>query len=229
LAYKENSIMSVETRLCDTASMVVVHRVFRREFRLLHQMVGAVGPADVDRSAIVAKHLTEMVTALHHHHTGEDELLWPLLLERAALPGELLDRMERQHESIGELLDSVAALVPGWATRADQSSRDILVGLLEQVSAGLAEHLDDEESQVLPVVERHITEQEWDRLAQRGMNGMSKPRLLVFLGYSLEEASAEERLRFLAKVPPPARLAYRVVGHRRYLRESARLRQGVAA
>jgi hemerythrin-like domain-containing protein len=221
--------MSVETRLCDTSSMVVVHRVFRREFRLLHQMVGAVEAADVDRSAFVAKHLTEMVTALHHHHTGEDELLWPLLLERAALPSELLERMERQHETIGDLLDGVVALVPGWSTRADRATRDVLVGLLDQVSAGLAEHLDDEESQVLPVVEQHVTEQEWDRLAKRGMNGMSKPRLLVFLGYSLEDATGEERSAFLAKVPAPARLAYRVVGHRRYLRESARLRQGVAA
>jgi hypothetical protein len=61
------------------------------------------------------------------------------------------------------------------------------------------------------------------------MNGMSKPRLLVFLGYILEEASEEERARFLAKVPPLARLAYRVVGQRRYLRESSQLRQGVAA
>ncbi len=107
--------MSAETRLCDTSSMVVVHRVFRREFRLLHQMVGGVEPADIDRSAVVAKHLTEMVTALHHHHTGEDELLWPLLLERAALPSELLERMERQHETIGDLLEGVVALAPGWS------------------------------------------------------------------------------------------------------------------
>jgi hemerythrin-like domain-containing protein len=221
--------MSAQTRLCDTSTMVVVHRVFRREFRLLPQMVGGVEPADVARSALVAKHLTEMVTALHHHHTGEDDLLWPLLQERAALPSELLERMERQHETIGDLLDGIERLAPGWSRLADQGTRDVLAGLLAQVSAGLAEHLDDEESEVLPVVEQHVTVKEWDRLAKRGMNGMSKPRLLVFLGYSLEEASEAERTGFLAKVPPPARLAYRVVGHRRYLRESARLRQGMAA
>ena len=221
--------MSVQTRLCDTSSMVVVHRVFRREFRLLPQMVGGVEPADLDRSAVVAKHLTEMVRALHHHHTGEDDLLWPLLQERAAVPAELLERMERQHERIGDLLDGVEKLVPGWSRLADPTTRDVLVGLLEHAAIGLDEHLHDEESEVLPVVERHITAKEWERLAKRGMNGMSKPRLLVFLGYVLEEASDAERARFLAKVPPPARLAYRMVGHRRYLRESSRLRQGVAA
>ena len=36
-----------------------------------------------------------MLNFLHTHHTGEDELLFPLLRERAALDPELMDRMDR--------------------------------------------------------------------------------------------------------------------------------------
>ncbi len=202
--------MNVQTRLCDTTQMVVVHRVFRREFRLLALMVAGVEPGDTARSAVVSRHLTEMVNVLHHHHTGEDELLWPLLQARADLPDELLVRMDRQHEQIGDLLAKVEALVPGWSRRADPLTRDALVDLLKGVSVGLDEHLNDEEGEVLPVVERYVTEQEWAQLGKRGMDGMSKPRLLVFLGYIFEEASDDERALFLAKLPPPARFAYRI-------------------
>jgi hypothetical protein len=42
-------------------------------------------------------------TGLHQHHTGEDELMWPLLLERAPANAVLILRVEEQHERIAEL------------------------------------------------------------------------------------------------------------------------------
>jgi hemerythrin-like domain-containing protein len=102
--------MTAQTKLCDTHDMVVVHRVFRREFGLMPAMLATVEAGSVQRSAVVGAHAAEVLSTLHHHHSTEDELLWPRLNRAAALPGDELDRMEHQHEEIARL-----CLGPGYA------------------------------------------------------------------------------------------------------------------
>ena len=211
----------------DTQDMVIVHRVFRREFGLAPRLVAQVPAGDVARAAVVHAHLSEMCTMLHHHHSGEDALVWPKLQERAELASELVERMEEQHGRVAALLHRVDDLLPRWAASADTGVRDELSDVLEDVSAALDEHLAEEEREVLPLAEQHITAAEWAELGERGMAATPKPRLLVLLGHILEETSPEERKAFLAHVPPPARVLYRLVGQRKYAREVAVLRQGV--
>jgi hemerythrin-like domain-containing protein len=209
----------------DTRDMILVHRVFRREFRLLARMVQAIGEGDAGRAAEVGRHAREMSDALHHHHESEDELLWPRLALRAPGAG-LTDRMAPQHAALGAILGRIDAALPRWQRSPDAASSRALAADLASLHAQLEEHLDDEEESVLPVVGRVITTAEWDELGERGFAAMPKRRALVFLGYILEGASAEERSRFLRRVPPPVRLLYRLVGRRAYARESAALRSG---
>jgi Hemerythrin HHE cation binding domain len=86
--------------LTNVHDMVVVHRVFRREFRLLPQLVRGVAPGNTARATVVAGHARRCLTGLHLHHSGEDDLLWPKLLERAAPETALIERMEAQHERV---------------------------------------------------------------------------------------------------------------------------------
>ena len=58
---------------------------------------------------------------------------------------------------------------------------------------------------------------------------MPKRRALVFLGHILSSASPAEQTRFLRRVPPHVRLAYRLIGHRAFTRETAALRAGLPA
>jgi hemerythrin-like domain-containing protein len=212
---------------CETHDMVVVHRVFRRELALLPRMVRAVAPGDLAQAGVVVAHAQEMTSMLHHHHTAEDELVWPRLRDRARLDPVLLERMESQHHVVGELLDELDVALPRFGQTADPARGAALASVLDRVSAALDEHLDEEETAILPVVARTLTVAEWEELARRGMSAMSKARLLVILGHILEEADDDERAAFLQHVPLPARVAYRLVGRRRYLRETAAQRRGL--
>lgn len=222
------SITQNNTPGCETHDMVVVHRVFRREFALLPRMVRAVVPGDIEQAAVVETHAREMTAMLHHHHTAEDELVWPRLRDRAALDPWLLERMETQHHVLGGLLDELDVALPRFAETADPASGALLAAVLDRVSAALHEHLGEEEETILPVVARTLTVAEWEELARRGMSAMSKPRLLVILGHILEEADDDEQTAFLQHVPLPARVAYRLVGRRRFLRETAAQRRQLA-
>ena len=62
------------------------------------------------------------------------------------------------------------------------------------------------------------------KLAEHGMSSIPLKRRLVILGHIIEETDDAERARFLLNVPPPARLAYRLLGKRQFARETAVIR-----
>ena len=72
-----------EPVLIDTSDMVAIHDTFRRAFGDAPAQVAAVKDGDQERARQVADYLEEVCWLLHVHHEGEDELLYPLLKERA--------------------------------------------------------------------------------------------------------------------------------------------------
>jgi hemerythrin-like domain-containing protein len=210
-------------KLCDTSDMVIVHRMFRRECALLPQLVAAVAGGDLARARTVAGHAREVLDMLHHHHVGEDELLWPRLSARTRFHADLLARMDSQHQGLAVLLEHAATSFTAWQNAPTAPTSTALSALLEQLSAGLNEHFDEEEAAVLPIVERVITAAEYQEVGQRGLVSIPLTRRLVVLGYLLEGATPQERSDFLAAVPAPARLAYRLIGARQHRHETSRL------
>lgn len=213
----------------DTWEMVVVHRVFRREFSAAPALIDGVRAGDRQRAEVVGRWLADVAKALHHHHHSEDDLLWPVLLGRVSPHAELVRRMEAQHRRLGQLLTEVGRLLPRWRRTADAADRDRLTELFGQASGLLAEHLDEEEREILPLVSEHLTQDEWDALGTRGqetMRDIGRPFLLV--GAILEEASPTERDRFLGQLSAPLRLAWRAVGQRSYDRGIAQIRGSAA-
>ena len=218
---------SSTTERTDTWDMIVVHRVFRREFRMAPALVRAVAPGDTARAEILAEHLGTMALGLDHHHTTEDELLWPLMLERASMHADLINRMEAQHERLHAPLARVEALLSRWQAGALAADRDELADVLAQTSVALDEHLGDEERQLLPLIEQHITPAEWRAVGERGKAVLPKGKMaLVFLGSILEEATPAEKKRFLAELPAPARLLWRLTGEQVYAKARDRVRLG---
>ncbi len=215
---------SAAQKLCDTSDMVIVHRMFRRECALLPQLVAAVAGGDVTRARTVARHAREVLAMLHHHHVGEDELLWPRLSVRTRFHADLLARMDSQHHGLAVLLEQAATALPAWQDAPTTHTSKPLTTLLEQISNGLNEHFDEEEAAVLPIVELVITAAEYREVGQRGLVSIPLTRRLVVLGYLLEGATPQERSDFLAAIPAPARLAYRLIGARQHRHETTRLR-----
>lgn len=210
----------------DTQDMEIVHRAFRRESRMLMELVAAVAPGDTARAKVIADHFRDYRLGLKNHHEGEDELLWPPLLARVDLQAEIVLRMEAQHERVAATLARLDAAVPAWEAAADAERRDTLVAALADHRAVLLEHLDDEEATLLPLAADHITEQEWASLGDHLVAHTPKLTLLTLFGLVLEDASAPERDLLLSVLPAPVRGIWRVVGRPRYVRHMRRVRVG---
>lgn len=213
----------------DTRDMVMVHRVFRREFAFAPRLVRSVPPGDTARAKQVASYLAELMEMLHHHHHGEDESVWPRLTERAAPSRELVARMQGQHERVSTLMEAATPLLASWPAGADAALGGRLADVLAELSPALDEHLAEEETHVLPLMEAHLSVAEYAELAEKGFAAVPKSRLLFVLGAVLEEATEVERQAFFGQVPLPGRIAYRLMGQRRYDREITALRAAVPA
>jgi hypothetical protein len=213
----------------DTWEMVVIHRWFRREFAQMPALVRGVAPGDRDGARYVAEFIEMMAGLLHHHHVGEDEMLWPRLLERVdSLDSELVQRMEQQHEVVGTALTRMDELLPRWRSEAGRAIRDELADVLGGMSGALIEHLGEEESKVLPLVSIYITQAEWDALGRNGASSMPKgAKGFDVIGMILQETTPQERAGFLRLLPAPVRLLYKLVGAG--LHQRAKLRRRALA
>ena len=207
----------------DTHEMVLIHRVLRREFGQLPRLFRSAAN-DRARSKVVGAHAREMLDFLHTHHTGEDELLFPLLRERAELDPELMDRMDAQHAQVDAAVTAISAQLPMWTTSADPAAGERMAALIDATMPTLIDHLAEEEQKLLPIVSVTLTQSEWDALGKHGMSAIPLTRRLVILGHITEETDDAERHRFMQVIPAPARLAYKLIGHRQFTRETATIR-----
>lgn len=208
-------------QLTDVHDMVVVHRAFRRELALAPRLVREVAPGDVARAAVIAKHIRLALTGLHLHHTGEDLLLWPKLLDRAAPSADLIHRMEEQHHRVEDVVERLPDALDRWEAEARQATGAELAATIDELREALVEHLDDEELHILPLAARHLTPTEWAALGQHGTSEMDKADLPILFGMVLEDATPQERVMMLGSLPIPVQLLLRTVGawqYRRYVR-----------
>ena len=214
------------TSLIDVHDMVVVHRAFRREFGLLPGLVRAVPAGDTARAAVLAAHLRLCLDGLHLHHTGEDAMLWPVLLERATPSADVVHRMEADHERVHQRLEVLRAALGRWETEARPAVTEEVAAGIESLAAVVLPHLADEEREILPLAARHITQTEWDELGEHGVSRTTFSQLPILFGAVAEEATPEEMVQILGTVPPPVRFLLRTVFARQYRRYISRVRTG---
>ena len=155
------------------------------------------------------------------HHTGEDELLWPKLLERDAPEADLIHRMEDQHHRVEELIAELGESLTRWEAEARPAVREEVASTFDTFREALFEHLGDEERHILPIAARCITQEEWNSLGQHGIGKVTKAQLPLVFGALLEEADPDERKQMLQFVPLPVRLLLQTVfawQYRRYIK-----------
>jgi deazaflavin-dependent oxidoreductase (nitroreductase family) len=203
--------------------MVVIHRIFRREFARLAGLVRRCPGGHVGWAGSIGEHADFIIAALHYHHSTEDELLWPLLMERAQLQAGLVHRMEVQHLAVARCLDRAQELLAGWRAAPTAPSGQAAADALGELSGTLAGHLDDEESHILPLVSQHITVAEWQQIGEQSFAKFSNAEKLLALGLMLDVATPEEAASFLAGLPWPIQMMWRLAGRRRYTRYAGRV------
>jgi Hemerythrin HHE cation binding domain len=208
----------------DVHEMVVVHRAFRREFGAIADYVRRTHEGDTRRAKIVANHLRLGMAGLEMHHTGEDMVLWPLLLERSAPSTGLVETMQAQHHGIDAHVEAITPALAAWEAAPTKAAGEHLATHCERFTAALLEHLDLEEREILPLALRHVTAAEWNQMGEHGKDAMTPSQLPIMFGLVLQDADGEERARMLGNLPLPIRVLLKTVAAWQFKRYVRRLR-----
>ncbi len=198
--------------------MPIIHRIFRRQFAEVQALVQEVPAADETRVGAVADHLGFLLDGLHMHHTTEDDLIWPRLLDRAGLDAPLVRRMEEQHRQIDASVAEVRAALSAWRSDPTPTTSSALADRIGEFLVVLEGHLDEEERVVVPLIDRHLTEAEWQEVGERGFEKFTPAQRWIATGQMVEVATPEEVAMMFGTLPPPVKVLWHLIGKRKYRR-----------
>jgi hemerythrin-like domain-containing protein len=213
----------VSPRTCDASAMLEIHRALRRSFDEATALVDGVADGDTRHATAVATQLDLISTALHAHHEGEDSRLWDTVTDRAPACVLHVDRMKRQHAGMLVHLEGLDRSLPAWRATASREAAEPIRSAIHGVSAAMAEHFPDEESTIVPVMERVLTQREEKWFGKHGRAATPKGQLWNMLGAILA-AQPDGGAAWLKKnMPGPVALVWRWIGAPRYARFRAAL------
>jgi hemerythrin-like domain-containing protein len=179
----------------DMRMMYVMHHAFRRDLATL-AAAAAVTPATDRRAwAALADRWALFSEALHHHHSGEDSGLWPRLLEVATPEeAEVLEAMEAEHEGIDPMLAACASGFTRLREHADEDARATLAVRLATARAQLADHLRHEETEAIAIIQRRLTDAEWQAIDEEHFRvNLPLRTLLALVPWAVEGVPPEIR------------------------------------
>jgi hemerythrin-like domain-containing protein len=201
----------------DLAVFLLAHTAMRVEYGRLAGACRRV--RDAEHAALVEDQIALVLDLLHHHHTVEDELVWPMLLERVPGGRPALTALEADHERIDPLLERARDTGIPLAQRAE---------ILQELHDALNAHLDAEERDAVPLIQRHLSRPDWERVEERAARGTSRRRLPLIYGWFASAADDEQRALALRTVPLVVQWLFRLFWWPSYRRRYERLYGGSA-
>jgi hypothetical protein len=147
------------------------------------------------------------------HHTGEDEAIWPKLYAAATQPDDaaIVGAMETEHAKIDPLLSEIDSLY----SLKDHRSLAVRLGRLAEE---LRAHMNHEEHDALPLIEKLVGKRGWDAFTRYMAKAQGLKGAAVFFPWMLEGAPQDTAEKVLRQLPPPVRVLYRRLWLPRYTR-----------
>ena len=99
--------------------------------------------------------------------------------------------------------------MPEFGSLVEKLGTFARIPAVEDLTAVVGEHLTDEELNIVPLINEHITSVEWQEAVTRAAEFLSMKNLWlgpVLGGYVLDAGSGDEGRRLMANVPLPKRM-----------------------
>lgn len=196
----------------DVRDMAIVHKTFRRAYEEGAALVRANPTPSAARVTFLADHVDFGLMMLHHHHEGEDELLYPLLVARVPDHAARTEQIDEEHKAVKVALDAAQRACAAWRASPSAESGEALAASLDEVNRVLIPHLDQEEREVVPLAAVTVTQAEWNQMGKHAVATMPANKRMVAFGMLLDPLSPADQAYMLSNVPPPVRVLYRLVG-----------------
>jgi iron-sulfur cluster repair protein YtfE (RIC family) len=140
----------------------ITHRAMRADTRrladLTTQLTEGRQVTDPARARAIAEFITTLNQGIHHHHTMEDEVLWPVLERSAGVELDLRD-LSDDHTDLDPLLAEINGQAAAFASTGDASA---LAKSLTRLADMLDEHITEEERLLFPIIKKYVSVADWE-------------------------------------------------------------------
>jgi hemerythrin-like domain-containing protein len=213
-----------ETEPIDVRDMAIVHRTFRAGYAEAARLVRAAPTPSPERVAFLADHIDFVIEALHIHHEGEDQLLYPKLIERLPEQASMTEEVEHEHELVRTALDAASASCTTWRLQPSAETCAELAAALDHLNSVAERHLDDEERMIVPLAAVTLTQQEWDTIGEHAVAQIPRNKQAIAFGMILDPLDDADRAHMKRVLPAPVRLLFPLLIDRPWKKYASKLR-----
>lgn len=217
----------------DLTLYLLIHQGMRTDFARLVDVVDSSSDGD-PRLAHLGRWYRGFLAEFVGHHTVEDEIFFPAVLERVPVSADTLAQLGDEHHVLdkalratGEAIAELAA-TSGTGAAAFAAVRADAVAQLTDTKALLTSHLDVEDDDVLPLFVRHFTAAEYDALDDRAIRHKAFTDLKFTVSWVMSHAEGDVRAHLLQTAPLGMKLLWYAT-RRGYRRSVQRAFGGAAA
>jgi hemerythrin-like domain-containing protein len=200
----------------DITPLVLTHRAMRHSTHRLHAAVASLEPEDRRRARAIARWFDGFTGELHHHHGVEDDIAFPALAARVPAFEHHAEELADDHEHLDRLIGALTGGLRGLAGHEPWTAlHEEAVALTAELRDHLDQHLDHEDADIVPLLARHFTAEEFAQQHDEAVKRLS-PRQMLFtvpwLGWCI---TPDEREALFASSPRLLRIVWRL-RHRAY-------------
>lgn len=163
------------------------------------------------RAQSIARYTDLLCESIHHHHTVEDTVLWPVINACAAGIVDLTELTE-DHAALDPRLEIIGHRANAFRIAGgDRRTAALLAAELADLRNLISEHITEEERELFPVIRRHVSVADWqavEKTAQRtGRLTFDGPRTVA-------AATDDERAALSKDVSPILRVVLSILARR---------------
>ena len=188
----------------DVSDMLAVHKALLGALAVVPEYVAKAG-LDSHRVEVISSFTENVIEFLHVHHSGEDELIYPVLEERCAESRSVLERINDQHKLLDAPMVAGRSAIAAWRAAPSTDKAHEVVEAIAAIVEPLRPHLSEEETVLLPIAAKWMSPEEWGRLAGHHMMSFRADKPWLMMGLVREQLDQEHRDGMLAGMPPEMR------------------------
>lgn len=163
----------------DLLGITLAHRAMLADLLRLTDLATAVRDRDVictpGRARAVARYLEWLCDSIHHHHTIEDTVVWPMIEARTGSHVDLSELTD-DHAALDPRLDQLRARAAAFRlSMGDRQIAGLMAIELGELSALLTEHINDEELEVFPLITEYVSVADWESVERAARDGSRLP------------------------------------------------------
>jgi len=215
-----------------------IHKALRAALFDATVLVARTEFTDAGEATVAARTVATLLDVLDSHAEHEEEFVMPEVARRAPA---LIATLQSDHGRLEGLQAELRALLPRTCSdvAAEREAAGQLLGrALPLLVADHLRHMDREETEAMPVLWAHLTEDELDAMDGRIRAAVPPAQMPVMMRLMLPAMSTAESAKLLAsaraQLPPPvfaqlSGLAREVLGPERWARTARRVGLDTAA